>query len=56
MGDVCTGVVVGNVVFVDCNVNMTIVFFCSIFQTSAGFSYVRKVANFFWAEQFVDSY
>ena len=39
-------VVVGDVVFVNCTGDMTITFFYSIFQTSAGFSYVRKVAVF----------
>ena len=33
--------------------DMTTVFY-SIFQTSAGFSYVRKAAIFFWAGLIVD--
>ena len=47
MGDVGLGVVVGNAVYVSCNGHMTIVFFYSIFQTSAGFTCVRKVAVLF---------
>ena len=46
--------VVGNAVFINCTGDMAIVFFYSIFQTSAGFFYVRKVAIFFWAGPFVD--
>ena len=34
-------------VFVNCTGDITIVFFYSIFQTSAGFSYIRNVAVFF---------
>ena len=41
-------VVVGNAVYVNCTGEMTTVFFSSIFQTSAGFFYARKVAIFFW--------
>ena len=52
VGDVCSGVVVGNAVLVNCTGDMTIVFLYSIFQTSAGFSYVRKVAIFFWEGPF----
>ena len=52
--DVASGLVVGNATFLNCAGYITIVFFYSIFQTSAGFSYVRKVANFFWAGPFVD--
>ena len=52
--DVGSGMVVGNAVFVSCTGDMTIGFFFSIFQTSAGFSYIRKVAIFFWAGPFVD--
>ena len=46
VGDVGFGVVVGNAVFINCTDDLTIVFFYSIFQTSAGFSYVRKIAIF----------
>ena len=48
------GVVVGNAVFVNCTHDMTIVFIYSILQTYTGFSYVRKVAIFFWAGPIVD--
>ena len=41
------GMVVGNDEFVSCTGDM-------IFQTSIGFSQVRKVANFFWAGPFED--
>ena len=44
--DVGSGEFVGNVMFVNCTKDMTIVFFYSIFQTSAGFSYARKVASY----------
>ena len=54
VGDVGLGAVVRNVVLVNCTGDMTIVFFYSIFQTSAGFSYVRKAAMFFWAGPFED--
>ena len=54
VGDVGIGVGVGNSVYVNCTGDMTIVLFYSIFQTSAGFSHVWKVATFFWAEPFVD--
>ena len=53
-GDVGLKVFVQNAVFVNCTGDMTIVFFYSIFQTSAGFSCVRKVAIFFWIGPFVD--
>ena len=43
------GVVILNVVFVNCTGDMSIMFLYSIFQTSAGISCVRKVAIFFWA-------
>ena len=46
VGDVGFGVVVGNAVFVNCTGYMTTVFFYSIFQTSAEFSYIRKVVIF----------
>ena len=36
--DVGSGLVVGNTVLVNCTGDMTIVFFYSIFQTSAGLS------------------
>ena len=45
--DVGYGVIAGNDMFVNCTDDMTIVFFYSIFQTSAGFSYVRKIVIFF---------
>ena len=41
VGDVGSGVVVGNSVSVNCTADMTIVFFYSNFQISAGFSYIR---------------
>ena len=44
VGDVGSGVVDGNAVLVNCTVDMAIVFFNAIFQTSIGLSYVRKVA------------
>ena len=44
--DVSCGMVVGNTVLVNCTVDMTVVFFYSIFQTSAGLSYVGKFAIF----------
>ena len=46
-------VVVGNAVYVKCICDMTM-FFYSIFQTSAGFLYVRKGTIFFWVGPFVD--
>ena len=54
VGDVSSGLVVGKVMFVYCTGDMTIVFFYSMFQTSAGFSYMRKVALFFWEGPFID--
>ena len=45
-GDVGLGLIVVNVVFVNWTNDMTIVFFYSIFQTSARFFYVRKVVIF----------
>ena len=39
-------VVVGNAVFVNCTGDITNLFFYSIFQTSDGFFYVRKVSYF----------
>ena len=56
MGDVGLGVVVGNGVFVNCTGDRTNVFFCSIFQTSAGICYIRKVAILFLAGLFVDCF
>ena len=53
MEDIASGVVDGNAVFVNCTSEMIIVSFYSGFQTSAGFSYVRKVEIFFWAWPFV---
>ena len=47
-------VVVQNDVFVNYIDGMLIVFFYSIFQTFAGFTYVRKVAIFFWEGPFID--
>ena len=44
----------GNNVFVNCTGDMTIVIFYFISQTSAGLSYVRKVAIFLWTGTFVD--
>ena len=41
VGDVRSGMAVGNAVFVNYTGGMTIVFFYSIFQTFAGFSYVE---------------
>ena len=38
-------VVVGNAVYVNCTGDMTTVFLYSIFQTAAGFFYVRKAAT-----------
>ena len=45
---------VGNVVFVNCTGDVTVVFFYTIFQTTAGFSYKRKFVIFFQAGPFVD--
>ena len=47
LGNVGSGVVVGNTVFVICIGDVTIVFFYPIFQTPDGFFYVRMVAIFF---------
>ena len=47
VGHVGFGIVVGNDVFVNSTAFMTIVFFYSIFQISAGFSYVWKLVIFF---------
>ena len=58
--DVGLWVVVGNAVYVNCTGYMTNMFFYSIskhlldFQTSAGFSYLRMVSIFFWAEPFME--
>ena len=49
VGDVGLGAVIGNTLFANCTGDMTIVFFYSIFQMSAGFFCVKKVAIFFWA-------
>ena len=54
VGDVGWVVVVGNSVFVNCSSDMAIVFFYSIFQPSARFSHVRKVAVSFLAGPFLD--
>ena len=56
VGDVGSGMVVGSTVFVNCTGDMTIVFFYSIFQISDGFSYVRNLADFFWAGPFIDKF
>ena len=48
VGDVGSGMLVGN------TGNMTIVYLYSIFQTSAGLSYVRKIAIFFCAVPFIE--
>ena len=53
VGNVGSGVVLRSAVYVNLTGDMTIVFFYSIFQTSAGFSYVRKDAVFFWAGPFI---
>ena len=47
VGDVSFRVVFRNAVLLNCTCEMTIVFFYYSFQTSPGFSYVRKVAIFF---------
>ena len=54
VGVVGSGVIVGNAVFVNCTGDMATVFFNSISQTSAGFSYVTKVVIFILAGPFVD--
>ena len=48
VGGVGSGVIVGNAMYVNCTGDMTIVFFHCLFQTSAPFSYVRRVAISFW--------
>ena len=53
VGDVGLWVVVANAAFVNCSGDMTIVLFYSIFKTSAGYSYVRQFAIFFWPGLFV---
>ena len=53
VGDVGSGVVVGNAVYVNCTGDLTIVLFYFIFQTLVGFSHDRKVAVFLWARPFV---
>ena len=45
--DTGSGVVVGNAVFVNCTGDMNIVFCYSIFQTSGGFPYLKKITIFF---------
>ena len=55
VGDVCPWMVVGHTVLVNCTGDVTVVFFNSIFQTSAGLSNVEKVTIFFLAGAFVDS-
>ena len=54
VGYVGWGVVIVNAVFVNCNGDMTNLFFYSIFQTSVVFFYVRKVAIFFLVGPFED--
>ena len=44
-----------DILFVNCTSDMTIVFFYSVFQTSAGFSYVRK-GCIFLVGPFVDCF
>ena len=53
VGEVGSWVVVGNDDYFKCTGEMTTVFLYCIYQTSAGLSYVRKVANFFWTGPFV---
>ena len=54
VGDVGSRVIVGHVVYVNCTGDMIILVFYSVFQASAGFSYVRKVSIFIWAGPLVD--
>ena len=53
VGDVGLVMVIGKTVLVDYSGDVTIVFFYSTFETSAGFSYVGKVAIFFSTGSFV---
>ena len=53
VGDVGSGMFVGNTVFVNYTGDMIIVFFYSIFQNSSGISYVGKVTIFFWTGPFL---
>ena len=46
MGDAGFGMIVEHIVLVNCTRNMTAVFFDSILETSAGFSYVGEIAIF----------
>ena len=50
LGDIGSGVVVGNAEYINHIVDITIVFFYSVFQVSARFSCVQKVAIFFWQD------
>ena len=52
VGDVCSGMVVGNTVLVNCSGDMTVLFFYSIFKTSVVLPYVGKVAIFFSTKPF----
>ena len=54
MGDVGSRMVVANTVLANYTDDVTTAFFYSIFQTSAGITYVGKVTIFFWAGPFVD--
>ena len=54
VGDVGSGVFIGNAVYINCTGDITITFFYSIFQASVGFSYVGKVVILFQAGPFVD--
>ena len=47
VGDIGSGMGVGQFVLVNCTSDVTVVFFDSIFQTSAGLYYVGKVTTFF---------
>ena len=48
VGDVGSGMDVGNTMFVNCTVRLIVVFFNSILQTSAVFSYVENVTISLW--------
>ena len=54
VGDIGSGVLAENAVFVNFTSDINIVLFYSFFQTSAGFSYIREVAISFWPGPFAN--
>ena len=54
VGDIYSGVVIGNDVFVNCTGDITIVLFYSIFLNICWIILCEKSYNFLWAGPFVD--